>query len=403
MKELLKYEFVKIAGRKVNLIAMVLGLLLIVMSNILVLRDDSLYISEENSLKGIAAIRTRTEMENQLTPELSEEFLTAFLRDYQQTTKEQSLEYDWSRISKNRNLFVLIADNYTAFNDHWSWEYLLTINTDGGIGFYGRRTEKIKSILNADYSYGNYTEAEKQYWLHKNASVSTPFIWGSNDTWSVIWDSVCLLIYLLFVISICIAPVFSGEYQNRTDALLLASKYGKNKLIHAKILAAFLFTFLYMTLCSIINIGISIGILGIDGWNLPVQLWYTVIPYPWTVLTACVMNLLILFLISFLLTGVSLWLSSICKSPMIVLATDILLFYGTLFIPWSKASRLWNQILYLLPIHCFNLQDVLRKYNCYSFGNLVFSHLDMIIIVYLLLTILCVCFAGRCFKKHQIG
>jgi len=152
-----------------------------------------------------------------------------------------------------------------------------------------------------------------------------------------------------------------------------------------------------------ISIGINICILGADGWNLPVQLWDTIIPYQLTAAEACMINLLIVFLLSCSLTAITLLLSAVCKSQMIVLAIDVLLFFGSVFLPSSKTSGLWNHILCLLPIHTFNLRDVLKMYNSYQFGNVVISYLMMILIVYALITVVCPWCAGRCFKKYQIG
>ena len=83
MKQLLKFELKKILNKKSSIIAMVLGLLLIIVSNITLIRGESLYLSEKNHLEGVAAIKKQTEIENSLTSELSEEFLTEFLKDYQ--------------------------------------------------------------------------------------------------------------------------------------------------------------------------------------------------------------------------------------------------------------------------------------------------------------------------------
>jgi len=403
MKSLLRFELRKILCRKVNLIALILGVLLIVISNIALIHGEFLCLDEENSLEGVKAIKTQSEIENALASELSEEFLTGFLQDYRKEIQNQPLGYDFFLIAPKFNLYSLLASNYAEWNEEWTWEDLGKISTENGIGFYERRIEKIKTLLNAEYSYGNYTDIEKDYWIQKAEAIRTPFIWGSRTVWDTIWTSIGLLFFQLFVISICIAPVFAGEYQNRTDALILSAKHGKTKLIQAKIIASFLFTLLYIVLCSTISIGINIAILGADGWNLPVQLWDTIIPYQLTAVEACIIKLLIIFLLSFSLTAITLVLSAVCKSQMIVLAVDVLLFFGTVFLPSSKTSGLWNHILCLLPIHTFNLRDVLKMYNSYQFGNVVISYLMMILIVYALITVVCPWCAGRCFKKYQIG
>ena len=405
MKQLLKFELKKIFCRKVNLIAMAFGMFLIIFSNIAIINGESLYLGEDNRVEGVDAIKQQEQIENALTSELSEEFLTNFLQEYQrEIQKNQSAdEYDYSLIAAKSNLYALIAGNYTEFNDQWEWKDLNYISTDHGIGFYERRMEKIKTLLNADYSYGNYTDSEKDYWIQKAEAIKIPFTWGSRDTWDRIWDSISLLFYQFFVISICLAPVFAGEYQNRTAALILSAKHGKTKLIYAKTMASFIFTSFDIVLCSIVSIGINICMLGTGGWDLPVQLWNTIIPYQLTVIEACALNLLVLLLISFSLTAVSLMLSALFKSQLITLAVGMLLYYGTVFLPFSKTSGLWNHIKYLLPINSVEFKNVLKTYNSYQIGNLTISYLWMIIIVYILITIICLCCTGRSFRKHQIG
>lgn len=87
---------------------------------------------------------------------------------------------------------------------------------------------------------------------------------------------------------------------------------------------------------------------------------------------------------------------------MIVLAMDILLFFGTVFLPFSKSCGLWNKILYLFPLHCFDLQNVLKTYNSYQFGNIIIPYPEMIFIVYTASTLLCLLCTGTGFQKHQV-
>ena len=411
MKELIRFEIKKILDRRVNRIALFLGLALIVFSNLALIGGESLSLDETVTYRGREAILRQDELENALADVLDEEFLTDFLKNYQQRLAQITAEsgqdpaaYLWSLIGPYSNLYSLIAIHYREWNDElFTWEDLAGIPTENGLHFYERRLEKIDNMLNAEYSYGNYTRAEKEFWMQKAQNVHTPFRWGNREVWNRILESICLLVWLLFVISICTAPVFSGEYQSRMDALLLSSRHGKGRLIPAKIAAAFLLSFSYMLFCAMVSIGINVVLLGVQGHDLPVQIFNAIIPYDWTLWQVCAVNLLVILLISALLTGSSLLLSAICKSPMAVLILDILLFYGTLFIPSSKTSWYWNHIFCLLPLHCFNMKDVLKMYISYPLGDKVISYLGMILISYSLLAVLCVLCTGRFFRSHQVG
>lgn len=400
MRQLFYFEMKKILGRRVNQIALLLGLLLVIIGNVVLIQQESLdYNGTE--LNGTAAISAQREVENALTSELNEEFLTGFLREYQQQIVGNPYGYDYTLIQSRSNLFVLIAKNYIEWNEYLNYETLNKIPTDDGIGFYDRRMEKIETLLNADYTYGNYTEAEKAYWLEKAGNVSTPFIWGSPTVWEIIQKGIGMLFFQFFVISICIAPVFAGECQNRTDALLLTTKYGKSRAIHAKLLVSFAFAFLYIALCGLIGMGMNVLLLGTEGWNLPIQLWDTLFPYQWTMAGACVVNLGVIMLIMIFLTAFSLMLSAISKNPLVVLALNVLMFLGTVFLPSSKSSGLWNKILRLFPLHCFDLKHVLSAYNDYPLGGLIVSYLGMIFLVYGGLTAVCALCAGKQFQRHQ--
>lgn len=403
MKTILGFELKKILCRKVNLIAIALGLLLIVVSDIALVRDSSLFLSEETTLKGLEAIKAQVETENALTTRLSEEFLTEFLRDYQRQIGDRPAESDYSLIAPKSNLCALIASNYAESRGSWNWEDLKTIDTENGIGFYEKRMEKIASLLDTGDAGGDYTEAEKAYWMQKAEAIETPFEWGSTEGWDLIWTGIQSLFFQLFIVSLCIAPVFAGEYQNRTDALILSSRYGKTKLVHGKILASFLFTLLYVGLCSLVSVGINICMLGTAGWNLPVQLWDTMIPYRLTAAGACALNLAVILLLAFVITAISLLLSAVCRSQMVVLAVDVLVLYGAALLQPSKTSGMWNQVLDLLPVNSFNLSEVMRIYNSYQMGNAVLSWVEMLFVVYILITVLCTCCAGRSFRKCQVG
>ena len=400
MRQLLYFEWKKILDRKVNRIALLLGLMLVIAGNLVLIQHEDLdYNGKE--LTGIAAISTQGEIEKALTPALDEEFLTTFLQEYQDQIADNPYGYDFALIHPKSNLFSLIAKNYTEWNEYMDYETLSIIPTDGGIGFYDRRMKKIESLLNADYTYGNYTESEKTYWLERAINIDTPFAWGNTMVWDIIWRSIDMLVYQFFVIGICIAPVFAGECQNRTDTLLLTTKYGKNKALAAKILISLAFTVLYITLCGLIGFIMNVLLLGTEGWNLPIQLWDTIYPYQWSVAVACAVNFGVILLIMLFLTAFSLLQSAVSRTPLVVLAVDIMLFFGTAFLPSSKSSGLWNRILRLFPLHCFDLRSVLSAYNDYPLGQLILSYLATIFLVYGILTVVCALGAGKGFQRHR--
>jgi len=84
-----------------------------------------------------------------------------------------------------------------------------------------------------------------------------PYSWGSMSTG---------LLMLL-----ALPSVFTQEYQLQTDALLLSSRHGRDKLIQSKIIAALLFITVAVLGGWIINIGVNVAFAGWKGWESPIQ------------------------------------------------------------------------------------------------------------------------------------
>lgn len=407
MLSLIGFELKKIGKKRVNRVAMCLGLFLLLFVNYYSIQGEEFQLKEEDpKVKGLEAVKMQAEYDKAQTGVLSEEYLTEMVTDYQNQLKKLGTGeegYDWWLISPNTNIFSIVCNNYSEWNEQWHWKDLAYIHTADGIGFYERRLEKIRNGLNMDYSYGNYTEKEKQFWMEKAQSVTTPFLFGNTETWNFIWNNIGVLFYLLFVISICIAPIFAGEYQNRTDALILTAKFGKTRLIGAKIIAVFLFSVGYTLLCTVISAGSLMAVLGVEGYDLPVQLFSKNSPYDWTVLKAVTVHLGIMLLMAAFIGAFSMLLSARSKNPLIVLAVDFLLLLGTIFIPFSKNSRLINWILFLRPVLVIDFKEVLSTYNSCQIGNVVISYIPMLCIAYGAAAVLCMVFTGRGFSRHQVG
>lgn len=88
------------------------------------------------------------------------------------------------------------------------------------------------------------------------------FQYGYYVGWEIIISAFELLMFAVLAVCIVIAPVFSGEYQAGTDAVILSGKYGKTRLITAKILAALLFGASAFTLHVIVAFALPLARLG---------------------------------------------------------------------------------------------------------------------------------------------
>ena len=245
------------------------------------------------------------------------------------------------------------------------------------------------------------SQQQKAYWQTMNSRVDEPFAYGYYEGWAIIVSSFELLMFALLAICIVIAPVFSGEYQAGTDAVLLSAKYGKTKLTTAKIAASYLFGVLAFTLHVAVAFGLPLAAFGLDGWNLPLQIANTTIPYPFTFLQAVLVNVGVVFLVLFAMIGLTLLLSAKMKSPYLVLIVLVPVLFIPLFLSPNGTTGAYNLILFLLPYR--STMPEIGKYLSYQFGGLVVDAFTMRAILYAALTAALLPLARLGFKRHQVA
>jgi hypothetical protein len=222
------------------------------------IRDGSFYDETTQSyVNGIRAYEMSEQNNNALADYLTEDYLTGLVKEIQdQKLADLDSEEAYAQaIRQKSDLLYLLSKNYMTYGANAYLSVLNDISIENGIGFYERRLEKVSDFLNADDSYGSYLEREKNYWMEKAQSVTTPFRLGDTSTMSVAKDLIVILFYLAFAVAVCISPMFASEYESGAAALLLTTKYGKTRLISAKITAAVSFAVGYVVL----GIGMAIG------------------------------------------------------------------------------------------------------------------------------------------------
>ena len=365
--------------------------------------------NQEGVITGLDGIAYEKEQAEKYAVPLTEEYIAETIREVQQLFENpDNVGYDgyeqflidsayWDDIAPRESLLNMIAKNYVNPNESVGYNSLVDLDISDGADFYAARQEKIEKLLNT--TSRELSAEQKAYWQDMNSKVDEPFQYGYYEGWEIIISSFELLMLALLAVCIVIAPVFSGEYQAGTDAVILSAKYGKTKLTTAKIIASYLFGVLSFTLHVIIAFGLPLAAFSFDGWNLPLQIANTTIPYPLTFLQATLINLGIVYFVLFAMIGLTLLLSAKMKSPYLVLIVLVPVLFIPLFLSPNGTAGVYNLILFLLPYR--SIMPELGKYITYQIGGLVLDAFTMRAIVYALLTAVMLPFARLGFKKHQ--
>lgn len=410
MKTLIKFEFLKTLRRKSTLIVMVVSLIVTAFLFGLPILQYQTY-NQDGVIKGFEGIAYEKEQYEQISVPLTDEYINSTVKEVQQLFENpDNIGFDgteefivgdayWEHIAPREKMLNLIAGNYAGLNEYAGYNQLPKLDMTNGADFYQTREEKINTLLNDPSS--DFSEEQKEYWLNKSSKVETPLQYGYYEGWEVITSAFELLMFALLAVCIVIAPVFSGEYQAGTDAVILSGKYGKTKLITAKIVSSFIFGILAFTLHVVVAIGLPLAAFGVEGWNLPVQIANTVIPYSFTFLEAILVNLGVIYLVLIAMIGLTLLLSAKMKSPYLVLIVLVPVLFIPMFLSPNGTTGVYNLTLLLLPY--YSTMPKFGTYISYQFGNLVLDAFSMRAILYAVLTVIMLPLAKLGFKKHQVS
>lgn len=407
---LVKYEFLKILRKKSTLIVMAVSLILTGFLFGLPIIQYQTY-NQAGVIKGTEGIAYEKEQYADLSVPLSEEYIAETIRDVQELfVNPDNIGYDgneqfligdayWNGVAPREKLLNLIANAYSKPNEILGYNNLPDLDIKDAAFFYQTMEGKIQTLLNNPSR--KLSDEQKEFWDSMAGKVDTPLQYGYYEGWEVIISSFELLMFALLAVCIVVAPVFSGEYQAGTDAVILSAKYGKTKLTTAKIAASLLFGTAAFILHIVVACGLPLATFGADGWNLPLQIANTTIPYPLTFLQAALINIGIIYLVLLAMVGLTLLLSAQLKSPYLVLIILVPILFIPMFLTPNGTTGAYNLILFLLPYR--STMPEFGKYISYQFGGLVWDALTVRTILYAFLTVIMLPLARLGFKKHQVA
>ena len=407
---LVKYELLKILRKKSTFIVMAVSLILTGFLFRLPVMQYQIY-DQDGVIKGADGIAFEKEQYAELSVPLSEEYIAETIREVQRLFEDSdNVGYDgnerfligdayWNKVAPREKLLNLIANTYSDPNEMRGYNNLPDLDIKDGTHFYHKMKGKIQAVL--DSPSRALSREQKEYWGSMADKVDTPLQYGYYGGWEIIISSFELLMFALLAVCIVVAPVFSGEYQSGTDAVILSAKYGKTKLTTAKIAASFLFGTAAFILHILVAFVLPLAAFGIDGYDLPVQIANTAIPYPFTFLQAILINIGIIYLVLLAMIGLTLMLSAKMKSPYFVLIILVPVLFIPMFLTPNGTTGAYNLTLFLLPYRA--AMPELGKYISYQFGGLVLDALTVRTVLYGVLAVIMFPLARLGFKKHQVA
>nr|WP_288976917.1 ABC transporter permease subunit [uncultured Shuttleworthia sp.] len=404
MLELIKLEWIKLCRKRLT-IAVTL-FCVFVTSIIFCLPFLQYQIWDANGTmltRGEAVSYRKKTYDEILNGSLTEERITDAMREYKnkysdaanlmtQRGGETSFtdEVYYRYFAPRQSYLNMIGNAYS--NNEYGAANILSVNLENGAEFYETRQETIAERIknNEDLS-----DDEKTYWREKSLSLAFPFAYGYALGWASFGETADMLIICIVGICIVLAPIFAGEYQSGADAVILSTRYGKNKIISAKIFVAFLFGTIVFAVNAVIALLLPLLTFGAEGGALPVQIAYISSPYNLTFAQADLLIILIAYIVLVGLIAITLLFSAKMKSAFAVLILDVLIIFIPMFFSLSKTNA-W------LPAMATSGLSRYSYFISYRLGHFIVDIFCMIVIAYAIITVLSLAFARMLFRKHQV-
>lgn len=295
-------------------------------------------------------------------------------------------------------IYGIASRVYKASGEEFSYEEMAALTKEEAQSFYETR-ERILS----DAIWGTAMSEDAKESVQKlSDKVQTPLTYSSTEGYSrflTLMQSTGIV--CLFVIAICLAPLFAGEYTSHTDQLLLSSRYGKGKLIWAKVFTGFSFAAGFSLLLLIQTWLQCMLTFGFDGKNTPFQIHDVLQIYPLTMGQASLFAGICFFFSGLLTAGLTMLLSVRFRSPFgVMIVMSVFLTAPMMLLIPQQAIHAFRLFL-LLPtnslayFHMFHLIQ-------YEIAGLVLPPYVMFPLFSLVCIWILSPFIYRGFRKHEI-
>lgn len=410
MSGMIKYEWKKIwKSRLAQLSIIGCGLFLVfcVWSSIMQISATN---ENGENFSGMSAVEVMKDTQKNI--ELTQKNVDEIVRQYLKYTSEpntnsesETHQYLSEEVYRtfylpNRDLLSLITNVYREPGSGSSMKEVLEENV--GKDFREAQIKRDNTYIDLKKEQGRLTSSEANYWKEKTGNLQE-YQYGYHKGWSMILDTLTWPVLIMMIICIGIAPIFAGEYQSKCDSLILCMKYGKSKLIFAKIVSGWLYATCVYWGITLIYSSVYMIFLGTQGADLPIQLKYPAmsVGYNLTMGEAVVIALLLGYFFTLGIMGITLFMSALLKNTYAVIIVAFLLIIIPTFLSPDTGGYAWSHVLSLLPpkIADFSFQS----YTAYSIGNIVLSWPVMAILINAIVAVICSVLGYIVFRKHQVN
>lgn len=334
MRTIVKYEMEKIRQNKTFIGALIVSCF--VLASILLI---GFHYSQVNTKQG-DGLELYHQIVEKSTGEFTDQNVKEVLADYidrYQSVDVNKRTFDMFSYEIAATFFPKDEDNYLKLNNAMEQGEKMTIDQIN--------PKTIKEI--------GFTQFE------------TPLKMGSYVTWYDLFKVMGQLFILTSILTILVCSlVFSSDTSRNMNQLLLSTRFGRNKLTIAKIIAATLIsTFVFLMVQVVLLVAFYVYNSGFTGWDTSIQTNFSLelfrFPDEINQLQVFLLAEALQFIGLLAIVGITLYVSSTTRSPFSALTIGLGLFLLPKAITQLIKRGIVYKLLNLFPINHYRIEDFL--------------------------------------------
>lgn len=200
-------------------------------------------------------------------------------------------------------------------------------------------------------------------------SFKKPLKLGNYIPWFNFFKVSGYIFILASIVGIMISSlIFSNDRSQKIDQLLFTTKYGRNKLVKAKIEVPVIINLLIYLLMIIISVIVFLLFNhGISGWDASIQTNFCMnlhsLPLETDNLGIWLMSVCFYCINLLAIISITVLISSLCKNPVGSLLISLGVFFLPLGLTYIFKQGVVTELLYLFPINNFDVEKMLSLFN----------------------------------------
>lgn len=245
--------------------------------------------------------------------------------------------------------------------------------------------------------------AEREKNLELIEQLETPLYsdyYGGYEAY--VRSSKSLAITALFLILLLLSPLFSNEYEEKTDQIILCTRNGKGSLCRAKLFVSIIISVLSAALVMGLSWLAFLLLYGFEGGKVNIQVVNPGCTYPINLLEACLIHFVSVIFACALFGALICFMSAKVKRstvPVVIMGTLLTIIPMFIWVP-MKSSRIIYGLLKFFPANSvsfgFDMSFIEMFGKLFTPYKFIWAFSTLLIAAFSLL-------AARSFKKHQPG